>query len=120
MLGDRSSLAGGPDDSYNRVRRQISFGGMYSMSRHNLAWLLGIAAVALLSLTVSYSAPPREKDKNYELVRLMVDVLDEVDHKYVQELDPDRKRKLVEDMINGGLEHLDPHSNFISVRDYKQ
>jgi carboxyl-terminal processing protease len=90
------------------------------MSRRNLAWLLGIAAVALLGLTVSYSAPPREKDKNYELVRLMVDVLDEVDHKYVKELDPDRKRKLVEDMINGGLEHLDPHSNFIAAHDYKQ
>jgi len=50
----------------------------------------------------------------------MVDVLDEVDHKYVTELDADRKRKLVEDMINGGLDRLDPHSTFINTKDYKQ
>src|SRR6202040_1347959 len=33
---------------------------------------------------------------------------------------PDRERKLVEDMINGGLERLDPHSAYINPRDYKQ
>src|SRR5262249_35482128 len=27
--------------------------------------------------------------------------------------------KLVEDMINGGLERLDPHSSYINPRDYK-
>jgi len=62
-------------------------------------WVLaggGIIAVAVLGFTVSYSAPPRERDRDYELVRLMVDVLNEVDHKYVNDLDPDRKRKLVE------------------------
>src|SRR5208337_3635973 len=89
------------------------------MSRWNLAWLLGIPAVALLSLTLSYSAPQREKDKDYEMVRLLVDVLDEVDRNYVKELDTDAKRKLVEDMINGGLEHLDPHSNFMNPKEYK-
>ena len=73
------------------------------MSRWNLAWLLGIPAVFLLALAVSHSAPVREKDKDYELVRLMVDVLSEVDTRYVRELDKDAKRKLVEDMINGGL-----------------
>src|SRR4051812_47233983 len=91
-----------------------------NMPRWNLAWLLGIAAVALLGLAVSHSAPLREKDKDYELVRLLVDVLDEVDHKYVQSLDDERKRRLVEDMINGGLERLDPHSNFINAKEYKQ
>jgi carboxyl-terminal processing protease len=90
------------------------------MSRWNLAWLLVIPAVIVLGLTISESAPLREKDKDYELVRLVVDVLDEVDHKYVQELDQDRKRKLVEDMINGGLERLDPHSTYINPKDYKQ
>ena len=64
-------------------------------------------AVAVLGFAVSYSAPPRERDRDYELVRLMVDVLNEVDHKYVNDLDPDHKRKLVEDMINGGLQKLD-------------
>jgi carboxyl-terminal processing protease len=90
------------------------------MSRWNLAWLLGIPAVFLLGLAVSHSAPVREKDKDYELVRLMVDVLSEVDTRYVRELDRDAKRKLIEDMINGGLERLDPHSTFINPKRYAQ
>src|SRR5262249_31351827 len=90
------------------------------MPRWNLAWLLGISSVALLGFAVSHSAPPRDKDQDYELVRLMVDVLDEVDHKYVRPLDAQAKRRLVEDMLNGGLEHLDPHSSFISEKEYKR
>jgi carboxyl-terminal processing protease len=90
------------------------------MSRWNLGWLLGITAVALLGVAVSQSVALREKDKDYELVRLVVDVLDEVEHKYVRELDADARRKLVEDMVNGGLERLDPHSAFINPRRYKQ
>jgi carboxyl-terminal processing protease len=88
--------------------------------RWNLAWLLGVSAVALLGLTISYSAPSREQDRDYELVKLFVSVLKEVDHDYVRELDPDAKRKLVEDMINGGLVRLDEHSGFINPRRYRQ
>lgn len=90
------------------------------MSRWNLIWLLGIAGVCLLGLTVSQSAPLRSRDADYELVRLVVDVLSEVDQRYVRELDRDAKRRLVEDMINGGLERLDPHSSFINPKRYKQ
>src|SRR5260370_14631220 len=90
------------------------------MPRWNLAWLLGISSVALLGYAVSHSAPPREKDRDYELVRLVVDVLGEVDHKYVRRLDADAKRRLVEDMVNGGLMKLDPHSSFISSRESKR
>jgi carboxyl-terminal processing protease len=90
------------------------------MSRRNLFWLLGIAAVSIFGLAVSYSAPTREKEQDYELVRLLVDVLHEVRNKYVVDVTPDRERKLVEDMINGGLERLDPHSQYINARDYKQ
>jgi carboxyl-terminal processing protease len=85
-----------------------------------LFWLLGIAAVSLFGFAVSYSAPTREKDRDYELVRLVVDVLHEVRQKYVIDIDADRERKLVEDMINGGLERLDPHSSYINPREYKQ
>jgi carboxyl-terminal processing protease len=90
------------------------------MPRWNLGWILGISAVVLLGYTVSLSAPPRERDRDYELVRLVVDVLEEVDHKYVRPLDPEAKRKLVEDMLNGGLERLDPHSTFINSHEYKR
>jgi carboxyl-terminal processing protease len=90
------------------------------MSHRNLGWLLGIAAVALLGIAVSYSAPTREKDRDYDLVRLVVDVLQEVRQRYVVEVDSERERKLVEDMINGGLERLDPHSQYINPKEYKQ
>src|SRR6516165_6858986 len=88
------------------------------MPRRNLAWLLGI--VAVFGFAVSHSAPSREKDRDYELVNLVVDVLHQVRHKYVNDVDPERERKLVEDMINGGLERLDPHSQYINPHDYKQ
>src|SRR5206468_13074708 len=55
------------------------------MSRGNLYWLLGIAAVSVFGLAVAYSAPTREKDRDYELVRLLVDVLHEVRHRYVMD-----------------------------------
>jgi carboxyl-terminal processing protease len=90
------------------------------MPRWNLGWLLGISAVVLVGYAVSHSAPTRDKDRDYELVRLVVDVLGEVDHKYVRSLDADGKRKLVEDMINGGLSRLDPHSTFISKKEFKR
>lgn len=89
------------------------------MSRRNLFWILGVASVAVFGLAVSYSAPTKEKDHDYELVRLMVDVLHEVRQKYVVDVDPERERRLVEDMINGGLERLDPHSQYINAREYK-
>jgi carboxyl-terminal processing protease len=90
------------------------------MSRRNLYWLLGIVAVSLLGITVAYSSPSREKDKDYELVRLMVDVLHEVRERYVVDIDEEREHKLVEDMIKGGLERLDPHSDYITPRELKQ
>jgi carboxyl-terminal processing protease len=89
------------------------------MPRRNLAWLLGVVAVAFFGFAVSHSAPSREKDRDYELVNLVVDVLHQVRHKYVTDVDPERERKLVEDMINGGLERLDPHSQYINPHDYK-
>ncbi len=89
------------------------------MPRRNLGWLLGITAATVLGLAVSYSAPLREKDRDYELVRLVVEVLDEVDHKYVRELTSDQKRQLVEDMLNGGLERLDLHSTYINPQEFK-
>jgi carboxyl-terminal processing protease len=96
------------------------FQGVKSMSRRNIAWVLGIVAFSLLGLVVVANAPSRENDRDYELVRLVVDVLHEVRNRYVTEVSPQRERKLVEDMINGGLERLDPHSTFINNRDLKQ
>ena len=95
------------------------------MSERNLFWLLGIAAVSLLGFAVTFNAAPRDKavvpdGDDYEDISLVVDVLHQVRKNYVTELSKDRKRKLVEDMINGGLERLDPHSQYINPREWRQ
>ncbi len=82
------------------------------MSRSNLVWLLVVPAAVVLGLAVMASAPPPDKD--YRLVRNIVDVLAEVDKNYVRELTDDEKKKLVEDMINGGLGKLDPYSEYFN------
>jgi carboxyl-terminal processing protease len=92
------------------------------MSRWNLAWLVGLFAATLVGLSLSYSAPSRDSalQKKHENIRLLVDVLEEVQHKYVKELDTGKMRDLVENMINSGLEHLDQHSSFINPDEYAQ
>src|SRR5437660_485251 len=92
------------------------------MSRWNLAWLLGVPAFIVVGLTVVFAAPrsTRVKDQDYENIQLIAEVLTEVDQKYVRELSPEQKCKLVADMINGGLERLDPYSSFFDVEEYSQ
>jgi carboxyl-terminal processing protease len=91
------------------------------MSRFSAGWLIGVPLVILLGLAVTFSAPPlRDRDQHYELVRLVVDVLSEVEQNYVRELDPATRRKLVEDMVNGGLERLDQYSGFMNAQEFKQ
>lgn len=92
------------------------------MSRWNLAWLLGITTTALVGFSLTYSAPSRAGtlQKKHDNLRLLVDVLDEVQQKYVKELDDDKMRELVENMISGGLQRLDPHSDFVNADEFKQ
>jgi carboxyl-terminal processing protease len=88
------------------------------MSERNLFWLLGIAAVSLLGFAVTFNAAPQNKD--YDDINLVVDVLHQVRKNYVTELSKERERKLIEDMINGGLERLDPHSQYINPHEWRQ
>ena len=92
------------------------------MSRSNLGWLLGVPAVIVLGLTIAFAAPKgrKVKDQDYETIQMVVEVLAEVDRDFVRELTPEQKRKLVADMINGGLERLDPYSTFYDVDEYAQ
>lgn len=82
------------------------------MPLRNLVWLVAVPAVVLVGLAVSYSAPAPDKD--YKLVRQVVDVLAEVDANYYRELSDDDRQKFVEAMINGGLHELDPHSEYLN------
>jgi carboxyl-terminal processing protease len=89
------------------------------MSRWNLIWLLGILGTCLIGFSISFSAPQQDPKNKHENVRLIIDVLEEVDHKYVKPLDDAKRRELVENMINGGLEKLDAHSTFINAEEYR-
>jgi carboxyl-terminal processing protease len=91
------------------------------MSRWNLAWLLGLPSVVMVGLTIAFCAPRGNKnqEQHYELQKLLIEVLAEVDDNYVRELTPEQRQKLVEDMINGGLERLDPYSAYFNADDFK-
>ncbi len=84
------------------------------MPLRNLVWLLVIPGLVVLGLVIGASAPAPDKD--YQLVRQVVEVLAEVDTNYVRELSDDERQKLVEDMINGGLHKLDPHSVYLNAK----
>ncbi len=88
------------------------------MPLRNLAWLLIVPAFVALGLAVSYSAPAPDKD--YQRVRQIVDVLAEVDTHFYRALTDEEKQQLVEDMINGGLRRLDPHSEYLNAAQLKQ
>ena len=88
------------------------------MPLRNLAWLVVVPALVALGLAVGYSAPPPDTD--YRLVRQIVDVLAEVDASFYRELTDEEKKQLVEDMINGGLRKLDPHSEYLNAEQLKR
>src|SRR4029077_19397903 len=90
------------------------------MSRFNLAWLIAVPLAVLAAVGLSFTAPTKQHDKEYKLVRTVVDVLAEVDQNFVRPLDDEQKQKFVEDMINGGLEKLDPYSQYMNAEELRQ
>jgi carboxyl-terminal processing protease len=87
------------------------------MSRANLTWIICVPMVLLTGLALSHAARP--KDRDYPVIDVFVDVLSQIDKYYVRELDEKAKVKLVEDMINGGLEKLDPYSSYFNSDEYR-
>lgn len=91
------------------------------MPRWNLTWLVVVPLTVAFAIALGYGVPPlRAKDKNADLLHLLVDVLAEVDQSYVRDLDDAGRRKFIEDMIHGGLERLDPHSAYFNAHEYRQ
>jgi carboxyl-terminal processing protease len=82
------------------------------MPRANLLWIITLSALVGLGVLLNATAPAPEKD--YQLIRSIVDVLAKVDENYVRELNADEKKKLVEAMISQGLEKLDEHSQYFN------
>jgi carboxyl-terminal processing protease len=88
------------------------------MPLRNLVWLMVVPALVALGLAISYSAPT--PDKEYQRVRKIVDVMAEVDDKFYRKLDDKEWKTFVENMINGGLHELDPHSQYLNDEQLKQ
>jgi carboxyl-terminal processing protease len=88
------------------------------MPLRNLIWLLVIPGIVGLGLAIGYSAPAPDRD--YRLVRQVVEVLAEVDANYVRELSDDERQKLVENMINGGLSQLDRHAQYFNDQQLRE
>ncbi len=60
----------------------------------------------------------QSRDENdYELYKLLVDSIDQVQENYVQQLD---RRELIEAAIRGVMEKLDPYSSYIGPSDIEQ
>jgi len=69
--------------------------------------------------TVPIMAAPAEtakkpKDDDYELYKMLVDTIDQVERNYVVKVD---RRELVESAIRGVLSKLDPYSSYIGPED---
>lgn len=88
------------------------------MPLRNLVWLLVIPGLVGLGLAICYSAPV--PDKQYQRIRQLVEVIAEVDANFVRELSDDEWKQFIEDMINGGLEKLDPHSQYFNEEQLKR
>jgi carboxyl-terminal processing protease len=89
------------------------------MPRWNLVWLLSIVLANLIGISIQQFAPDKDRSDEHENIKLIIDVLGEVKHKYVKDLSKEEMRELVENMINGGLEKLDPHSQYINAEEYR-
>jgi carboxyl-terminal processing protease len=62
-------------------------------------------------------AERKNEEEVYQLQKLLVDTLDQVQRNYVKEVD---RRKLVEAAIKGVLSELDPYSTYISPSELRQ
>ncbi len=94
------------------------------MSRWNLIWLLGALACVAVGFPIALTAPAltgsNPENNKYKNIKLLVQVMGEIEENYVRPLDDKQMRKVVEDMINGGLGGLDQHSSFIGPEELKQ
>jgi carboxyl-terminal processing protease len=90
--------------------------------RTKLAECYIIPAMLSASALMGVAGFAEESDKDrtrddYELMKLFVEVYEQIDSNYVREID---RRELAEAAIRGMLLHLDPYSGYIAREDVKQ
>ena len=94
------------------------------MARRTLALVLvlllagSVLAVGLPAIGVAAESPKKAgKEDYYELYKILVDTMDQVERNYVKEID---RRELVEAAIKGVLSKLDPYSSYIGPDDFNR
>ena len=79
--------------------------------------MTGLAtATTLLNVTSTYSATPSQNSELYRQLDLFGDVLERVRSDYVEKPDD---TMLIENAINGMLSSLDPHSSYMSPKNFR-
>ena len=97
------------------------FPGVELISRRNLVFFLALT-VLWTPVTIGTAAEPApkaapvaspsspSKDDYYEMYKVLIDTMDQVDRNYVKEID---RRELIEAAIKGVIGKLDPYSSYI-------
>ena len=67
--------------------------------------------------TAEKNAPPKKKENYYELYKLVVDTVDQVERNYVTEVD---RRELIEAAVRGVMARLDPYSSYIGPEEIER
>ena len=87
------------------------------MARRSPALLLLILACGFFAADASADSEKRQKEDYYELYKVLVDTIDQVERNYVKEVD---RRELMEAAIEGVLGKLDPYSTYINPNEYRR
>jgi carboxyl-terminal processing protease len=77
---------------------------------------LGLGAIALILAVVPFGASSQNTSETYRQLNLFGEVFERVRADYVEEVTDE---KLIESAINGMLTSLDPHSSYLSPKDFE-
>jgi len=81
-----------------------------------LSWILLALFVQSGALAAREKSDPAKEDQ-YELFKMFVDAMDQVERNYVKKVD---RRELIEAAIQGMLTKLDPYSNYIGPEELER
>src|SRR6185437_5737154 len=105
------SLVGNRSAKGTRLMRKIDYAFWTFLLMAGLA-----GATTLLNVTQTYSATSSQNSELYKQLDLFGDVLERVRSDYVEKPDD---TQLIESAINGMLSSLDPHSSYMSPKNFR-
>ncbi len=82
----------------------------------NIYQSLGILLMVFLHIFVFSGPVCADEEKTYKSLKVFVEVLEELENRYVDEVD---SQTLIENAIKGMVENLDPHSSFMPPESFE-